>query len=238
MSAFEAVRRVNRRSLRRWTELALLRSGLLDTPQHRGERELITSAFTLVASGRVEGDYLEFGVYEGHTFVNAWYAARSTGQRDMRFYAFDSFEGLPDPATSEVDAGGDFAKGQYKAGRALFERNLRRVGVDMARVSVVEGYYEQSLRDIKPRDIGLDAAAVVWIDCDLYQSAVCALDFVTDVVQDGTVLAFDDWYNFRARPDRGEQRACREWLERNPAITLVPYRDFHWAGRAFVVNLG
>jgi hypothetical protein len=67
---------------------------------------------------------------------------------------------------------------------------------------------------------------------------VCALDFVTDLVQDGTVVAFDDWYNFRARPDRGEQRACREWLERNPAITLVPYRDFHWAGRAFVVNLG
>jgi hypothetical protein len=38
------------------------------------------------------------------------------------------------------------------------------------------------------------------------------------------------------RPDRGEQRACAEWLAANPDISLVPYRDFHWAGRSFLVN--
>lgn len=228
--------RVNLGTLRWWAELGLLRTGLIDAPQRRGQREVLGNAFTLAGFAQVPGDYLEFGVYRGENFVDAWRSARVTGRRDMRFYAFDSFQGLPDPARSAVDRDGEFVKGQFSAGRTEFERNLHRAGVNKAQVTVVEGFYETSLRDLKPRDIGLEAASVVWIDCDLYESTVCALDFVTELVQDGTVVLFDDWYCFRARSDRGEQRACREWLERNPGINLVPYRDFHWAGRAFVVN--
>ena len=233
----EALRRVNAGSLRWWAQLGLQRTGLLETPQHRGQREMLLEAFTLTGSSGVGGDYLEFGVYQGHTFVNAWRSARVTGQGGMRFYAFDSFQGLPDPAASPLDRGGEFGEGQYAAGRAEFDRNLRRGGVDPGRVTVVEGFYDESLRDLKPRDIGLEAASIVWIDCDLYSSTVPVLDFVTDLVRDGTVVLFDDWYCFRARPDRGEQQACREWLERNPSIRLVPYRTFHWAGQSFVVNL-
>jgi O-methyltransferase len=235
-SPWDAISGASYATLRWWAEKALLRTRLLETPQRRGQRQVLLQAFTLAASAKVEGDYLEFGVYQGENMVSAWQAARVTGRREMDFFAFDSFQGLPDPAQSPVDMDGEFTKGQFAAGRAEFDRNLRRAGVDMDRVVVVEGFYETRLRDLEPRDIGLHAASVVWIDCDLYGSTVCALDFVSDVVQDGTVLLFDDWYCFRARPDRGEQLACREWLERNPDIRLVPYRDFHWAGRAFVVN--
>lgn len=107
----------------------------------------------------------------------------------------------------------------------------------MDRVTIVEGFYESTIADTKPRDMGLESASIVWIDCDLYSSTILVLDFVTDLLKDGSVLVFDDWYCFRARPDRGEQQACSEWLSRNPAITLVPYRTFHWAGQSFVVNL-
>lgn len=234
----EALRRVNVASLRWWAELGLLRAGLLETPQHRGQRQVLLDAFTMTSSAGVGGDYLEFGVYQGQTFVNAWRSAHVRGRPDMHFYAFDSFQGLPDPASSDLDRGGEFHAGQYAAGRAEFERNLRRGGVDPERVTIVEGFYDESLRDLKPREIGLESASIVWIDCDLYSSTVSVLDFVTDLVRDGTVLLFDDWYCFRARPDHGEQQACREWLERNPAIALVPYRDFHWGGRSFVVNIG
>lgn len=197
---------------------------------------MLSWAFTFTNSSMVDGDYLEFGVYRGHTFVTAWRQARLAGQSTIRFYAFDSFQGLPDPNVSAVDKGGEFMRGQFSATRGEFERNLNQAGIDMERVTLVEGYYEERLLDMDPRDIGLKAAAVVWVDCGLYSSTVHVLDFVTDLLQNGSVLAFDDWYCFRARPDRGEQRACREWLERNPSITLVAYRDFHWAGRAFVVH--
>lgn len=236
MSALEVVRRINSRSIRRWAELGLTRAGLIETPHQRGQRAMLNEAFTLTGFAGVEGDYLEFGVYRGDSFINAWQSARTTGQPNVRFYAFDSFRGLPDPATSAIDRDGEFVEGQFSAARSQFERNLRAAGVDMDRVTIVEGFYESTLADSKPRDYGLESASVVWIDCDLYASTVCVLEFVTDLLQDGSVLAFDDWYCFRARPDRGEQQACSEWLSRNPGITLVPYRTFHWAGQSFVVN--
>lgn len=42
-----------------------------------------------------------------------------------------------------------------------------------------------------------------------------ALEFVTDLLVDGTILIFDDWFLFRGRSDRGEQRAFAEWKERH-----------------------
>jgi hypothetical protein len=103
-------------------------------------------------------------------------------------------------------------------------------------VTVVEGFFDTSLDRSQQPAMGLDAAAIVWIDCDLYVSTVPVLDYITDLLVDGSVVVFDDWYCYHARPDRGEQRACTEWLDRNPDVTLVPYRDFHWAGRSFIVN--
>lgn len=235
--ASDVAGRVNLRSLRHWAHLALARTRLADTPMASSSREMMNNAFHVTSFSKVEGDYLEFGVFWGDSFINAWHSARVTGRSDIAFYAFDSFQGLPDPTGSAPDDGGDFEAGAFSCDRAGFERNLRRAGVDLSRVTVVEGFYESSLEKNKPGDIGLDAASVVWIDCDLYSSTVCVLDYITDLVRDGTVLIFDDWYCFRGRPDRGEQRACAEWLQRNPGISLVPYRDFHWSGTSFLVNL-
>lgn len=228
--------RMNVRSLRKWATLALTRAKLLETSKQQGQREMIAHAFNYVAFSQVEGDYLEFGVYRGDSFINAWDAARVAGRHGARFYAFDSFRGLPDPEASASDAEGEFVKGQFSAERALFEKNLRRAGVDGGRVTVVDGFYDATLPNTAPKDLGLGAAAIVWIDCDLYVSTICALQFVTDLLQDGSVLIFDDWHCFRSRPDLGEQRACAEWLEANPQLSLSPYRDFHWAGRSFIVH--
>jgi O-methyltransferase len=51
----------------------------------------------------------------------------------------------------------------------------------------------------------------------------------------GTVLLFDDWRCYRNLADFGQQRACREWLERNPKITLNEFVDFGFHGQAFTV---
>lgn len=54
-------------------------------------------------------------------------------------------------------------------------------------------------------------AAIVNIDCDLYESARVVLRFIESLLTEGTVLIFDDWYTFRGNPNLGEQRAFREW---------------------------
>src|SRR3954469_9017262 len=164
----DSFQRVNMRSFRKWTALALTRAGILETSKQRGQREMIVDAFNYTAFSQVGGDYLEFGVYRGDSFINAWDAARVAGCHAIRFYAFDSFRGLPDPEASISDADGEFVKGQFSAERSVFERNLGRAGIDSTRVTVVEGFYESTLPATAPRDIGLQAASIVWIDCDLY----------------------------------------------------------------------
>ena len=228
-----------------WTRLADTRMGrslrsradVLRNKPPRFKQEqarMVNTAFAYVAHGNIPGHYLEFGVLEGGTFVRAWRAAHRNGITDMRFFAFDSFRGLPRP--SEVDQGGEFREGELAVSRNVFEDTLRRGGVGPACVTVVEGFFDTSLDRSQQPAMGLDAAAIVWIDCDLYVSTVPVLDYITDLLVDGSVVVFDDWYCYHARPDRGEQRACTEWLDRNPDVTLVPYRDFHWAGRSFIVN--
>ncbi|HEY6555020.1 MAG TPA: hypothetical protein VI669_16815, partial [Vicinamibacteria bacterium] len=58
----------------------------------------IARAFELVKErspdGRV-GDYYEFGVFRGYTFLCAQQACDRLGLSEMRFWGFDSFQGLP-----------------------------------------------------------------------------------------------------------------------------------------------
>ncbi len=204
--------------------------------QYSPHEQMTYHALYFARTSRLEGDYLEFGVYDGHSFISAYHCARLLMLDQMRFYAFDSFEGLPEPAG--VDAGGfaHFEKGQYRCDLDQFERNLVAKSVDLGRVHCVKGFYRDTLTEATKRSLPLRVAAIVWIDCDLYESTVQALDFVVDYVQDGTVMIFDDWFAYRADPNRGERRAFAEWLGRHPELSATEYHRFGVCGMSFILN--
>lgn len=193
---------------------------------------MLFTAFGYVANNRIKGDYVEFGVFNGRGIIEAYYCSKKFGLRDVRLWAFDSFSGLPEIRGKDV--GGPFIKGEFSCSRRAFENNLREYGVDKSRVEIVEGYFNESLARQKRN--GPNEIAIAWVDCDLYESTVPVLQFLTERLVDGAVLMFDDWFCFSGRPDKGEQRACAEWLATNPQICLSEYRDFHWAGRSFIFN--
>ena len=64
-----------------------------------------------------------------------------------------------------------------------------------------------------------------------------ALEFITDIIDTGSFLIFDDWFCYGGDPNSGEIKATREWLEKNPQITLVEYRKFGIDGNSFLVNI-
>jgi O-methyltransferase len=193
---------------------------------------MLANGFAYAQAEQVTGDYAEFGVHTGRTFVDAHRIARRFGRYPRRFYAFDSFQGLPE--ITAIDAGHQWTAGQFAHDRASFEARLRRARIPAADVTIVEGFFDQTLAHAER--IGLERVAFAWVDCDLYESTVPVLDYLTDRLVPGAVLAFDDWFCFRGARDRGESLACTEWLERNPKISLVPWRQFHWAGQAFLVQ--
>ena len=58
------------------------------------------------------GDYYEFGVFRGYTFLSAQRSCDELRISNTRFYGFDSFKGLPE--LEEVDQTHNvFFKGQY-----------------------------------------------------------------------------------------------------------------------------
>ena len=216
-----------------------------------GAHGCLRTAASFVAWNQVEGDYLEFGVFRGDSMVAADRALQASRralprrpddppeyrrflETPPRLFAFDSFEGLPPGAGARHV---DYDAGAYSCSEAEFRRNLASQGVDLARVVTVPGFYDQTLNAETKRRIGLQKAALVMIDCDLYESTVPVLEFLTDLVGQGTVLIFHDWFRFQGSPNHGEQRACREWLARNPHLQLIEYWKEGPQAVSFLVNL-
>lgn len=180
------------------------------------------------------GDYLEFGVYRGSCFISA-YKLATRKRLPMRFYAFDSFEGLPEP--DDVESGyNHFSAGQYACSQNEFRSILKKARVNLDRVTLIPGFFETSLRSDEVRSLPIKRIAVAWVDCDLYSSTVPVLEYLTPLLTSGSVLVFDDWFSFGGDPAAGELRAVREWLVRNPNIQLIEYRKFGISGIAFLVQ--
>ena len=154
----------------------------------------------------------------------------------MHFYAFDSFKGLPPLSVVDSEIK-QFEQGQYHSTKTQFINDLSREKFDMKRLHIIEGWFDQTLTEKLHESLILKAAAVIMIDCDLYTSAVPVMEFITPYLKDGTILLFDDWFCFNASPDRGEQKACNNWLKKNSDIKLIPYLPFEGYGMSFIVNM-
>jgi hypothetical protein len=184
----------------------------------------------------IEGDYLEFGVFMGKTFSYT-YRVMSPLFPNMQFIALDSFEGLPTPKgiDKQDNYSSGFFAGQFACDIQQFEDNLVANGVDMRRVSMIKGWFDETLKSGAAPSNSLGKVAAAWIDCDLYESTVPVLDFLADRVSVGSVILFDDWRCYRNLANFGQQRACREWLERNQRIRLNEFVDFGFHGKSFTV---
>lgn len=203
----------------------------------------------------IEGDYLEFGVFQGAALIQAFNAFKEVHHAwalesvhapqhrarareiwsNMRFFAFDSFRGLPQPSGFDRRSV-DFAEGQYSCGTEGFFDNLKRGKVDLRKVVAVPGWFEDTCTEETMRRYNIRAASIVYIDCDLYESARVVLEFIEPLLVDGTVLIFDDWYCFRGNPDLGEQRAFAEWSQAKPDWTFTQFQKDGATRNSFIVN--
>lgn len=194
----------------------------------------LSAALHQVRDGNVAGDYYEFGMAFGYSFWWTQKTAKRLGLCDMRFFGFDSFAGLPAPIGP--DAGTDFKQGDYAASWATVTRNLTKHGVDWSRTTLIAGFYDRSLNEGLKQQHGMRKAAVALIDCDLYSSTVPVLNFLNSLLQDGTVLLFDDWNCFGASDSHGERRAFQEFLSCHPQWHAEPLSSFGWHGQSFVMR--
>ncbi|MBS3066966.1 hypothetical protein J4205_04010 [Candidatus Pacearchaeota archaeon] len=203
------------------------------------EREkVLYNIMDYARSSKLEGDYLEFGLSEGSTFIPAFHFSQSMGKnlKKMRFIGFDSFEGLPSIRSLDKKGFKHFREGDYKFPYRSFVDRLKKSKVDLRKVHLVKGWFEKSLNEKTRNSLKLKKAAIIYIDCDLYESTVPILNFIKQFLQEGTVIIFDDWFCFRGDPNRGEKRAFKEWLKNNPGLMAIEFIRFGWGGNSFIMR--
>ena len=192
---------------------------------------IIHKAAIIIAAEKVEGDYLEFGVFAGSSFIQSYHIIKGVFEQqqklhagrteedaaeirriwdNMRFFAFDSFQGLPEPDGFDKETS-DFAMGKYTCTENTFRENLVKAGVSLGKVVTIAGWFEETCTEETIRKYIMKKASIIHVDCDLYASAKTTLEFVKPLLTDGTIIVFDDWYCFRGNPNLGEQRAFNEW---------------------------
>lgn len=176
--------------------------------------------------------YLEFGCHSARTFSAAVRAARYFKMNDMDFYAFDSFEGLPETIKDED---GFFQGGTFSTNISEFLYLVKKQsGLILNPENCIKGYYENSLTN--KLQSKMPKAGVVHIDVDLYSSTVEVLEFIKPLMVIGTVLIFDDWYCFSPGKSKGEKRAFEEFCIKYPNFKTELWKNYSTFGKSLFVT--
>jgi predicted O-methyltransferase YrrM len=165
------------------------REHLLQVPVVKSREELFRLALSQIPDA---GLFLEFGTYKGDS-INLL----AKLQPQSVFHGFDSFHGLPEGWTAGTREGGLSTRGKVPRVR----RN----------VELIPGFFEATLSTFLEHhpDVPL---AFAHIDCDLYSSTLTVLRALKQRLQPGTVLVFDEYYNY-AEWQEGEHKAWTEFCQ-------------------------
>lgn len=183
-------------------------------------------------------------MWQGSTFATAYHLAEYVGRSipllkfsSMKFHAFDSFEGFPEPKGDDVHP--QFQEGGRASSLDQFNALIAQRQVPMDGITVTKGWFSDTLRPGTASDslIADQSLAIAYVDCDLYESTRDVLPFLRRKMIQGGVIIFDDWFCFAGHPLKGEQKACREFLAANPEVVLVPFQRFGWHGHSFIFHV-
>ena len=144
---------------------------------------------SMIACSNRERPFYEFGVWRGEAF-------RHLIGSFKRGYGFDTFQGIPEDWHSE------------KAGTYSSDGNVPVISGG----KFIVGKFEDTLPSFfsVPRPV----ASIVNFDADLYSSTICALNFAKNVIDQDTILIFDEFI-INDNWELDEYRALNEFCSSN-----------------------
>ena len=190
------------------------------------------NAFYLINANHISGDYAEFGCFSGTSFKLA-HTEKRRQSLDMKFWAFDSFEGLP-AERDKKDQHPAWSKGAMNMSKSEFINKCELNKIPKDEYKIIPGYYENSLKDNSielPNDI-----SIAYIDCDLYSSTFEVLTFLFSRLKHGMIIAFDDYFMFTKDSISGNRNAMLEIFDENLPFQLLPYMQYSHVGFSFIVE--
>lgn len=176
---------------------------MYQTPSFKDKFELLRYSLKNVS---LEGLFLEFGVYKGETinFI-------SSIIKNEVIYGFDSFEGLPENWRT------GFAKGYFKT------NELPKVN---SNVRLIKGLFITSIPKFLKKNN--NDVAFLHVDSDLYSSAKTIFTLFANKIKSGTIIVFDEYFNYPGWESGGEYKAFQEFIKKNKLdYEYIGYVKFH-----------
>ena len=204
--------------------------------RHKQKYQHYINTFDFLNENKIIGDYFEFGCHKVRTFRMALTEAYRHSMEEMKFLAFDSFEGLPE-ATSSPSQENWLNKGFLSTSEEDFMSIIRAHGIYTEKVKTFKGYYEKSLNENLKQELSpLHKIAFICIDCDLYESAVDVFNFIDPFLQIGSCMYIDDYFTgYKGQPDAGVALAFKEYCSRSK-YSFIPHMNIGWWGKSFIVS--
>jgi len=163
----------------------------------------------------IKGDFVEFGVFEGSSFILLAGIAISQGKR---IHGFDSFKGLAKPTKKDYLDGkiGKYPKGRFNTnGCRQLRDKLEKIGHEPDKdYCLWEGFIPDVFKKA-PESISFSFA---FVDLDHYMPTVSSLGWLFERLEVGGLVLCDDYF-----PEKKHlaSPAIREFMEKNKEIEIL-----------------
>jgi O-methyltransferase len=173
----------------------------------------------------IPGSIVECGVWKGGSMAVTARALLEKNDVSRDLYLFDTFEGMTDPSSKDVDYSGVSASQVmkrdpgFKCANAPLEevkKLLYATGYPGERIHFVPGKVEDTIPACAPASI-----ALLRLDTDWYESTRHELIHLFPRLATGGVIIIDDYGHWR-----GSRLACDEYFEQNRIPILLNRIDF------------
>ena len=192
------------------------------------------SATRYVIEAKVEGAFVECGVWKGGSMMMVAHTLKDMGVTDRKLWLYDTYEGMTDPSEVDVDwigrsgaalmetakaaEGGAWARAQLDEVTA----NMESTGYPMSQMVFCRGNVLETIPAQGPESI-----ALLRLDTDWYESTKHELVHLFPRLSPRGVLIVDDYGHFK-----GARKAVDEYFGSLPEKYLMHRIDY--SGRTIV----
>lgn len=195
-------------------------------------------AVRYVIDNGIAGALVECGVWRGGSTMIMLKTLQKLGVNWRPIFLFDTFEGMSEPTTDDIDVSGNIAADMMKkeAGDKPNSQMWAYCDLDTVRENIATcGYPEDNIHFIKGdvcETLHLSQTgpiALLRLDTDFHDSTLCNMEQLYPRVQANGVVIIDDYGHWRGCSKAVDGYFANEASEPRPYMTAVDY-----TGRAMV----
>ena len=193
---------------------------------------------------QVEGDYVEFGVFDGTSLISAYESNKVSSKKNgltmniegpkRKFFGFDSFEegfkifDKRDEHPSWIDGnlGSSYKKTTKRIGKTLKADEF----------TLVKGFVENTCKNVDPAKYSINKISLAFFDMDLGTPTLIGLEFIKTSLVVGSIISFDQYFAYKGSKEKGESYAFKEFREKNTHLVFRKYKNWGIRGMCFILT--